>query len=217
MGIDTNIIPETVRVYGNVQFGKECIVGEYAIIGYPHVESKKSFKPQNIKTSIGNKCVLGNHVVIYKGAKIGDETRIDDFCRIGERVTVGKHCYILYGAPIYDRSEIGDNCVIAGFCCERAKIGNNVRTFGALIHSQKNPSLGWDRTVEEPPRIEDCVFIGFGAKIIGGVKIGRNSYITAGAIVTKDVPPKYVVSEINRMVPYKDWKGELCGSRFFKR
>lgn len=217
MGIDTNIIPETVRVYGNVQFGKECIVGEYAIIGYPYVESKKSFKPQNIKTFVGNKCILGNHVVIYKGAKIGDGTRIDDFCRIGERTVIGKQCKILYGASVYDDTKIGDNCIIAGFCCDRVKIGNNVRIFGALIHRQQNPSLGWDSIPEKSPKIEDFVFVGFGAKIIGGVKIGKNSYIVAGAIVNKNVPPKYIVKGINKMSPCQDWKGKLSNSQFFKK
>ena len=36
--------------------------------------------------------------------------------------------------------------------------------------------------------IEDDVWIGFGASIIGGVHIGRGAVIGAGTMVTKDVP-----------------------------
>lgn len=36
--------------------------------------------------------------------------------------------------------------------------------------------------------IEDDVWIGFGAIIFSGVRIGRGSIIAAGAIVLKDVP-----------------------------
>lgn len=43
------------------------------------------------------------------------------------------------------------------------------------------------------PTIEDGVFIGAGAKIIGNVTIGKNSRIGAGCVVTQSVPPNSVV------------------------
>lgn len=211
------MIPNTVKVYGDVQFGKKCILGEYCVVGYPYVMSKKSFESKNIKTSIGNRCIIGSHVVIYEGAQIGDETRIDDFCRIGEHVSIGKKCHILYGARLYDETEIGEGCIVAGFCCERAKLGNNVRLFGALLHTHREPHLGWDDVLEKSPEIDNNVFIGFGAKVIGGIKIGRASYITAGSIVTKHVPSKSIVSGVDNVVKYKKWRGRLRNSGFFER
>ena len=86
-------IPDTVKKYGDVEFGKRCIVGEYCVIGYPYVECEKSFESKGARTSIGDRCVIGSHVVIYGGAQIGDETRVDDFCRIGEHVSIGKKCH----------------------------------------------------------------------------------------------------------------------------
>ena len=41
--------------------------------------------------------------------------------------------------------------------------------------------------------VMDNVFIGLGAIIMPGVKIGENSVIAAGSVVTKDVPPGSVV------------------------
>ncbi len=41
--------------------------------------------------------------------------------------------------------------------------------------------------------IMDNVFIGLGATILPGVKIGPNAVVAAGAVVTKDVPPGTVV------------------------
>lgn len=43
------------------------------------------------------------------------------------------------------------------------------------------------------PYLEDFVFVGPNVVIIGNVRIGRNSIIGAGAVVTKDVPPYAVV------------------------
>lgn len=38
----------------------------------------------------------------------------------------------------------------------------------------------------------DC-WIGYGASIISGVKIGNGAMVLAGAVVTKDVPPYAIV------------------------
>ena len=40
----------------------------------------------------------------------------------------------------------------------------------------------------QSPQLGDNVFVGAGARIIGGVKLGDNSKIGANAVVTKDVP-----------------------------
>lgn len=211
-----SIIPDSVRIYGQVTLGDKCILGEYSVLGYPSVESVKSFKTKGLKTTISKKCVIGSFVIIYNGTNIGDRTSVEDYCRIGERVKIGKNCRILYGAKIYDNSVVGDNSIIAGFCCDRAKIGKHVRLFGEMIHAHRKPHLGWDDIIEKSPVIEDNVFVGFGAKIIGGIKIGKNSYITSGAIVTKNVPPKSVVSGIDEIIPHSGWSGKLKKSDFFR-
>ena len=45
----------------------------------------------------------------------------------------------------------------------------------------------------KPINVEDNVWIGGGAIILGGVTIGKNSVIGAGTVVTKDVPANSVV------------------------
>ncbi len=57
-----------------------------------------------------------------------------------------------------------------------------VRTFFANTYFQDAFSKG-------PIIIEDEVWIGFGATILSGVKIGKGAIIAAGSIITKDVPP----------------------------
>jgi serine acetyltransferase len=50
------------------------------------------------------------------------------------------------------------------------------------------------------PVIEDNVFIGAGAKILGGVRVGRGATIGANAIVTRDVPSHCTVVGANRIL-----------------
>lgn len=42
------------------------------------------------------------------------------------------------------------------------------------------------------PYLEDCVYLGCGAKIIGNVHVGRNARIGANCVVVKDVPANSV-------------------------
>ena len=42
--------------------------------------------------------------------------------------------------------------------------------------------------------IEDYCFIGYGAIILPGVKIGNHSIVAAGSVVTKDVAPNSIVA-----------------------
>lgn len=47
-----------------------------------------------------------------------------------------------------------------------------------------------------PIVIEDDVFVGYGAIILPGVRIGSRSVVAAGAVVTRDVPPGSVVGGV---------------------
>jgi len=46
-----------------------------------------------------------------------------------------------------------------------------------------------DEYIAEGPVIEDGVTLGGGAVVLPGVRIGHDSFVAAGAIVTKDIPP----------------------------
>ncbi|MBE7047855.1 MAG: serine acetyltransferase [Ruminococcaceae bacterium] len=68
-------------------------------------------------------------------------------------------------------------------------IGKNCR-----IHAGVN--IGANAGEEKAATIEDNVYIGPGAKIIGAVRIGENAVIGANAVVTKDVPAGVTVGGV---------------------
>lgn len=101
-------------------------------------------------------------------------------------------------------AQIGENCsiLIRSFGSEPylVQIGNHCRiTAGVTLVTHDGGA--WIFTDELPTlqrfgyiQIMDNCFIGINATIMPGVRIGPNSVVGAGAVVTKDVPPGMVVA-----------------------
>lgn len=213
----TNIHP-TVITYPNVQIGKGTSVDPFAILGKPYrLVNGKTLRSNRI-THVGKRCQIGSYSIIGKGSSIDDDCIIDNGTEIEQCVKIGKKCVLIYRAQICNYSSIGNRCIIGGFIGERSKIESDCRIFGKLIHPQTDPSKGWDDADDEPfPTIKRGAFIGFNALIIGGITIGSGAYVCAGAIVTKNIPPKHIVYGTNKSISYKSGKGKLSQSPFFRK
>jgi serine O-acetyltransferase len=75
-----------------------------------------------------------------------------------------------------------------------ARIGRNVTLFhGATLGRRDRIARGGERHTEYPV-LEDEVWVGPHAIIVGGVTIGRGSRIAGGAFVTENVPPHSIVA-----------------------
>lgn len=72
-------------------------------------------------------------------------------------------------------------------------IGSNVTMFhGVTLGKRDRVARDGTRTTGAP-LVEDDVWIGPHAVIVGGITVGRGSRIAAGAFVTQDVPPASLV------------------------
>ncbi|TPM30166.1 sugar O-acetyltransferase [Mesorhizobium sp. B2-3-4] len=99
-----------------------------------------------------------------------------DEIRVGRNVFINQNCtfYDLGGLDIADDVMIGPNVSI-------------ITTGHALDPSQRRTTIG------KPIVIERNVWIAAGATIIGGVTVGENAVVAAGAVVTRNVPPNTLV------------------------
>ena len=139
---------------------------------------------------------------IGSGVKIGDSV-VDAGCKIGNGVFIGHNCVIRNNVVIGDDSVIGHNVVI-----EADTIIGHDTTIQSQCHITKNATIGnhcffgptavminthhishgrgFDPDLKGP-EVGDACRIGTGALIMPGVKVGRNSMIGAGSLLTKDV------------------------------
>lgn len=109
---------------------------------------------------------------------------------IGNDVYVGKFCSIQCNGRIGDGVLIANNVGIVG------RRDHDMRALGVLVRNA--PWVGNTSKLAEDPRnsvdIGDDVWIGYGAIVLSGVKIGRGAIIAAGATVFEDVAPYDIVS-----------------------
>ena len=124
-----------------------------------------------------------------------------------ERVSVGDNVEFKYGVYVEAGSDIiiGDDTHFAPFCVLYGplRIGNKCAfaahcTFASVGHGYAEhdvPMIEQPTTAQEIV-IEDNVWIGANATVIGGVRIGTGSIIGSGAVVTKDVAPFSVMGGV---------------------
>jgi maltose O-acetyltransferase len=129
---------------------------------------------------------FGRHASVFMGAYFWFHGGPRDIRRrpvaIGKNSRINRDCTldVRCGLTIGDNVSISPEVMIV--------VGShdvNDPTFPAIPH----PDAG-------PVSIEDYVFIGCRAMILGGVTVGRGAVIAAGSVVTKDVSPMTIVGGV---------------------
>lgn len=135
---------------------------------------------------LGKNVKLAPFANLY-GCEIGDESRIGPFveiqkgARIGRRVKIQSHTFVCEGVHIEDEVFVGHGVMFINDRFPRA-----TRDDGGLKGEQD-----W---VCEATHIGRSASIGSNATILCGVRVGAESMIGAGSVVTDDVPPRAVVA-----------------------
>ena len=128
----------------------------------------------NVPLGLGTVIWAPDQLSIDQGGWIGKYVSITCNGRIGEYFLCANHVGIL-GRREHDLHQVGVAVRYAKW------IGD--------------PNVVSD-TPEQCINIEDDVWVGYGAVVLGGATIGRGAVIGAGSVVTGDVPPYAVVGGI---------------------
>jgi acetyltransferase-like isoleucine patch superfamily enzyme len=145
----------------------------------------------NDKQSLNN-VTMGEGVRIFNfvnayGCSIDDGSKVGAFVEIQKAASIGKNCKISSQTFICEGVHIEDNCFI----------GHGVMFTNDLFPRATNED-GSQQTDADWKVIETHVkkgaSIGSNATILCGITIGEGALIGAGAVVTKNVPPRTVVA-----------------------
>ena len=132
--------------------------------------------------------------IVERGAVIGEGTKIWCFCHVLKGAVIGENCKIGQNVVVHSTAVVGNN----------VKIQNNVSVYDGVVLEDDvfcgpscvftniiNPRSAIARNSAEFYRktlVGRGATIGANATILCGIKIGRFSFIGAGAVVTHHVP-----------------------------
>lgn len=134
------------------------------------------------KVSLGRNVKFSVYINIY-GCEIGDNTKIGAFVEIQKKAVIGKNCKISSHTFICSGVKIGNNCFIGHGV---VFINDNYPQSVSLANRLETENEWNKRFVKTV--IEDNVSIGSNCTVLGNIKIGRNSLLGAGSVVTKNIP-----------------------------
>jgi len=124
-------------------------------------------------------------------------------------ITSGCHIKIMNGAVL----ELGSGYIHSNVtidCYKKISIGNNVAISKDVIirDSDSHKIIGKESQMTRPIKIGNHVWVGTRVIILKGVTIGDGAIIAAGAVVTRDVPPRTIVAGIPAKIIRKnvEWK-----------
>jgi len=148
---------------------------------------------------------IGKYCSIEPGVRIKPFWRQENKLHIilKGRNSIGSHT-LIQGSGIIS---MGERSYCRAYCVfgvnESITIGSDVMIADAVsIRDTDHVSTRTDKVIlsqgvtTSPVVIEDDVWIGHGATILKGVRIGRGSIVAAGAVVTKNVPSYSIVGGI---------------------
>ena len=143
-----------------------------------------------MKDQIISNVKLGKNVKIYNfvniyGCEIGDNTKVGSFVEIRDGVKIGKNCkiqafaFLPQGVILEDEVFIGPHACFVNDKIPRATTGGRLKEIGK----------DWKPLTTI---VKKGASVGANATILGGITIGENSIVGAGAVVIKDVPPNCI-------------------------
>ena len=158
--------------------------------------------------SIANDCTISAGAVI-KDSKLNKKVKVEPYSviensQIGDNSTIGPFAHVGPGAELEQGVEVGNFVEI-----KRSKIGKKTKAKhlayigDGVLESEANIGAGtifvnYDGKRKNKTKVGSGAFIGSNSSLIAPLKIGKNSMIGAGSVVTQDVPDNKLALARNR-------------------
>ena len=201
-----------VVVHAGTSIGAGAMIGDHAVLGRaPRLSPHSRARGEVGTLRLGAGVSVGAGAVLFAGASISDGAILGEQCFVRERSTIGAGSVIGQGSTVDNdvvvgaRARVQSRVYLTSFTLVEddvfigpGAITTNDHTMGR--HGADSPSRG--------PSLRRACRIGGGAVIVPGVEVGEEAFVAAGAVVTRDVPPRAVVmgvpARVVREVPDED-------------
>jgi len=192
-------IHPTATVYEGTVLGEGVRVLEYAIVGkQPTLAASSTAKREPLPpATIGDGTVVSSGAIVFAGSSVGANCIVGDQSCIRERVTMADGCVLGRGSLIENDTTVGTGTRIQAeaYVTAYSTLEEDVFIAPCVVTTNDNFMGRTERRKElmKGPTIRRSARIGGGAILCPGIEIGEEAFVGAGAVVTKDVPPRVVV------------------------
>jgi len=212
------VIADTAIVFPGTVVPDDCTILDYAVVGkQPTLSPRSTAKREAIPPlELGPGTVVSTGAVVFAGTSIGarvivgDQACVRERCEIGDDVVIGRGSLVENDTTVGARTKIQAMAYVTAY----ATLEEDVFIAPCVQTSNDNFMGRTERRHElrRGPTIRRGARIGVGAVLCPAVEIGAEAFVGAGAVVTKDVPPRKLVvgspARVLRDVP----DDELLGS-----
>ncbi|KKM10835.1 UDP-3-O-(3-hydroxymyristoyl) glucosamine N-acyltransferase [Clostridiales bacterium PH28_bin88] len=205
-------IGNNVTIYPGTILGNGVTVGDNSVLG----KQPRPAKTSTVKIDgelpplvIGDNTTVGTGAVIYAGTIIGENCLVADLASIREKCTIADCVIIGRGVAVENQVTIGSYTKIqTGAYITAYTIIEDYVFIAPMVTTTNDNYMG--RTQErfkyiKGPTIRRGARVGGGSITLPGVTVAQESFIAAGALVTKDTEPgmvyKGLPAKLARVVP----------------
>ncbi len=179
--------------FDNAEFGADPWVETGSQVGFRYHE-------QAGPARVGASCTIHSGAVIYGDVTIGDYFHAGHHAVIRALVKMGDYCTVMNHSALEGIVRFGDGVRIMTSCYIPSRTWFRDNVFvgpGVTFLNDRYPGR-YDGGMPEPrgATVEDDVIIGGGCTVLPGVGIGERSFIAAGAVINRDVPPRSFVKGV---------------------
>jgi bifunctional UDP-N-acetylglucosamine pyrophosphorylase/glucosamine-1-phosphate N-acetyltransferase len=150
-------------------------------------------------TKLGNDVTIGPNVRFGPGVTVASNVRINAFCdiegaKIGTGAIIGPFARIRPGSTVGDDVHIGNFVELKATAIKRGAKANHFAYLGdSEIGAASNIGAGtifvnYDGYGKHRTLVGEDVFIGSNSSLVAPVRIGKGANVTAGSVITEDVP-----------------------------
>lgn len=171
-------------------------------------------------TKLSADVTLGPNVRFGPGVSVASGARINAFCdiegaRIGKGAIIGPFARIRPGSDLADDVHVGNFVELKATKMGRGAKANHLAYLGdSEIGAGSNIGAGtifvnYDGYGKHRTIVGSDAFVGSNSSLVAPVKIGKGANVTAGSVITEDVPPDALAFGRARQVTKKRRAGPL--------
>jgi acetyltransferase-like isoleucine patch superfamily enzyme len=189
----------TATVYPGTVLGEGVKVLEGAVVGkQPTLSPRSTARREPLPPArLGDFTVVSTGAIVFAGTTIGARVVLGDQSCVRERVAIGDDVVLGRGSLVENDTTIGAMTKVQAdaYITAYSTLEEHVFIAPCVVTTNDN----WMGRTQERygnvrgPTIRRGARVGGGAVICPAIEIGAEAFVGAGAVVTKDVPPRALV------------------------